>query len=184
MPIINKKILILILMFPFFSVNAKANYKDLAYNFSFKDINNQEYSLQQHKGKVLLIVNVASQCGFTKQYADLQKLHEEYKNEGLVLIGVPSNDFGNQEPGSNSEIKSFCETNFGITFPIMGKTLVLGKDQHPFYKWVADNYGKSGIPKWNFYKILINKDGKIEEVYNSLTNPKSSKIVKKIKDIL
>ena len=181
----TKKLLIFFfIMFSFFSTKADANYKNLAHNFSFKDINDKEYSLQQHKGKTMLIVNVASQCGFNKQYSDLQKLHEEYKDKGLVLIGIPSNDFGNQEPGSNSEIKSFCETNFGITFPIMSKTLVLGKDQHPFYKWVENNYGKSGIPKWNFYKILINKQGKIEEVYNSLTNPKSSKIVKKLKEIL
>lgn len=155
-----------------------------AYDFSFNNINEKKYFLKQHKGKVLMVVNVASQCGFTKQYADLQKLHEEYKNQGLILIGIPSNDFGNQEPGSNKEIKNFCETNFGITFPIMEKTSILGKNRHPFYNWVKENYGKSGIPKWNFYKILINKDGQVEEVYSSLTKPRSSKIINKLKKIL
>ena len=138
----------------------------------------------QYKGKVILVVNVASRCGFTKQYADLQKLYDENKSKGLIIIGVPSNDFGNQEPGSNKEIKNFCETNFGITFPIMAKTNILGDTGHPFYKWVEENYGKSGVPKWNFYKVLINRSGKIEDVYSSITNPSSKKIKNKINSIL
>ena len=177
-------IIILFTVLSFFTSKASSKSAQTAFNFYFNSIQEAKYPLSQHKGKVLMIVNVASQCGFTKQYGDLQKLHEEYKDQGLVLIGVPSNDFGNQEPGSNKEIKEFCENNFGITFPIMGKSSVLGKDQHPFYKWVKENYGKSGVPKWNFYKILINKDGQVEEVYSSLTKPKSSKIIKKLKKIL
>jgi len=178
-----KNYLILLFMFSFFS-SASANYNKLAYDFSFKDNSEQNYSLKQHEGKVLLIVNVASQCGFTKQYADLQKLYEENKNKGFIIIGIPSNEFGNQEPGSNTEIKTFCETNFGITFPIMAKTNILGEAGHPFYKWVKENYGKSGVPKWNFYKVLINKSGKIEDVYGSITNPSSKKIKNKINSIL
>lgn len=171
-------------MLSFFSSKVLSKSNKNAYDFSFINIEEKKYSLSQHKGKVLMIVNVASKCGFTKQYSDLQKLYEEFNDRGLVVIGVPSNDFGNQEPGSNKEIKSFCESNFGITFPIMGKTSVLGNNQHPFYNWVRESYGKSGIPKWNFYKILINKSGEIEEVYSSLTKPKSSKIIKKINKIL
>lgn len=171
-------------MLSFFTSKVSSKYDQTAYDFSFNSIQEKKYFLSQHKGKVLMVVNVASQCGFTKQYTDLQKLHEEYKDQGLILIGIPSNDFGNQEPGTNKEIKSFCESNFGITFPIMGKTSILGKNQHPFYKWIEDNYGKSGVPKWNFYKVLINKDGHVEEVYSSLTKPKSSKIIKKLNKIL
>jgi len=180
---LTKYLVIFILMFTFFS-KSSANYEKLAYDFSFKDINNKDYDLSQHKGKTLLIVNVASQCGFTKQYEDLQSLYTGYKDKGLIIVGLPSNDFGGQEPGTNQEIKNFCESKFGITFPLMNKVKVLGEQQHPFYKWVENNYGKSGIPKWNFYKVLINKDGKIEDVYSSITNPQSSKIVKKLKEIL
>ena len=171
-------------MFSFFSSKVSSKYDETVYDFSFKDINNKDYDLNQHKGKTLLIVNVASQCGFTNQYEDLQNLYTEYKDKGLVVIGLPSNDFGGQEQGTNQEIKNFCESKFGITFPLMDKIKVLGDQQHPFYKWVEHNYGKSGIPKWNFYKVLINKDGKIEDVYSSITNPQSSKIVKKLKTIL
>ena len=171
-------------MLSFFSSNVSSKSDQTAYDFFFNNLQEKKYLLNQHKGKVLMIVNVASQCGFTKQYDDLQKLHEEYKDQGLVLIGIPSNDFGNQEPGTNAEIKDFCESNFGITFPIMSKASVLGKNQHPFYNWVKANYGKSGIPKWNFYKILVNKSGQVEEVYSSLTKPKSSKIIKKLNKIL
>jgi glutathione peroxidase len=184
MPSIKKTLIVSIIMLSFFSSKVSSKSEQTVYNFFFNDIQEKKYLLSQHKGKVLMVVNVASQCGFTKQYEDLQKLHEEYKDKGLVLIGIPSNDFGNQEPGSNKEIKNFCESNFGITFPIMGKTSVIGKNQHPFYKWVKDNYGKSGVPKWNFYKVLINKNGHVEEVYSSLTKPKSSKIIKKLNKVL
>jgi glutathione peroxidase len=106
-----------------------------------------------------LLVNVASNCGFTKQYSELQTLYENYKDKGLVIIGVPSNQFGGQEPGDNNEIKDFCETNFNITFPIMNKFDVKGDKAHPIYVWAKKNYGKSAVPKWNFHKILINTEG-------------------------
>ena len=110
------------------------------------------------KDKVIVVVNVASQCGFTKQYDGMQKIWDLYQEKGIVMIGVPSNDFGNQEPGDNKEIKNFCESKFGITFPITEKTKVKGEDAHPFYKWARDNYGKEAIPKWNFHKIIIGKN--------------------------
>ena len=147
-------------------------------------INGDELVLSKFKGKTLLLVNVASKCGFTKQYADLQNLYELYKNKGLVVIGIPSNQFGGQEPASESEIKNFCETNFGITFPITSKYDVKGDNLHPIYFWAKETFGKSTIPKWNFHKILINKEGKVEDTFLSFTNPMNKKIIKKIEQIL
>jgi len=136
------------------------------------------------KGKTILLVNVASKCGFTKQYDELQKLYEEYQDKGLVIIGVPSNQFGSQEPGSETEIKDFCETNFNITFPMTSKYDVKGDKAHPIYLWAKETYGKSAVPKWNFHKILINKDGIIEDTFVSFTNPLSKKIINKLEQVL
>ena len=133
---------------------------------------------------IVLLVNVASNCGFTKQYAELQELFDKYNDKGLVVLGVPSNQFGGQEPGNNDEIKDFCETNFGITFPMTSKYDVKGDNAHPIYLWAKKNHGKSTIPKWNFHKILINKDGKIEDTFTSFTNPMSKKLTNKIDEIL
>jgi glutathione peroxidase len=131
-----------------------------------------------------LLVNVASNCGFTKQYAELQELYEKYSEKGLVVLGVPSNQFGGQEPGSNNEIKDFCETNFNITFPMTTKIDVKGENAHPIYLWAKENYGNAAVPKWNFHKILINRQGKIEDTYSSFTKPMSKKLTSKIEDIL
>jgi glutathione peroxidase len=168
----------------FFTKTIKAEDKKNFYDFSFNTIENKKYLLSQHKNKVVLIVNVASQCGFTKQYADLQTLWDKYKNKDFVIIGVPSNDFGNQEPGTNKEIKNFCETNFNISFPIMEKTIVTGKDAHPFYKWAKESYGNGAVPKWNFHKILIDKKGIINDTFISTTNPQSDKVIKKIEELI
>ena len=130
------------------------------------------------------MVNVASKCGFTKQYDDLQDLWTKYKDRGLVVLGIPSNQFGNQEPGTEKEIKEFCEVNFNINFPMTSKTDVKGENAHEIYKWAFKNYGKSAIPKWNFHKILINQEGKVEETYMSFTKPTSKKIINKIEKIL
>ena len=134
--------------------------------------------------KTVLLVNVASNCGFTKQYTELQELYDKYSEKGLVVIGVPSNQFGGQEPGSNNEIKDFCESNFNITFPMTTKIDVKGENAHPIYLWAKENHGNSAIPKWNFHKILINKQGKIEETYSSFTTPMSDKVIKKLEEIL
>ena len=127
------------------------------------------------------MVNVASKCGFTKQYDGLQELYDDYKDKGLVVIGVPINQFGGQEPGTEAEIKNFCETNFNINFPITSKYDVKGDNAHPIYLWAKETYGKSAVPKWNFHKILINKEGKIEDTFASFTKPMSKKIIKKIR---
>ena len=170
-------------MFTFFE-KVDAKYEKLFFDHSIKNINNETVDLNQYKGKTILLVNVASKCGFTKQYTGLQDLYEKYKNRGFYVIAVPSNQFGGQEPGSNSEIKDFCETNFDITFPITDKTKVKGDDAHDLYKWAKKNYGNSTVPKWNFHKILINKEGKIQDTFNSFIKPMSDKIIKQIDLIL
>ena len=176
-------ILISLIMFSFLE-KVEAKYEKLFFDLTIKDINKEVLNLSEFKGKTVLLVNVASMCGFTKQYSGLQTLYENYKNKNFVIIGVPSNQFGGQEPGSNDEIKNFCETNFNITFPITDKVDVKGDNAHPLYKWAKKNYGNSTVPKWNFHKILINKNGKIEETFSSFTKPNSKKITKKLLEIL
>ena len=161
-----------------------AKYEELFFDLSIKSIDNETINLSELKGKTILLVNVASKCGFTKQYTDLQTLYEKYKDKGLVVLGVPSNQFGGQEPGSNNEIKDFCETNFNITFPITDKVDVKGVNAHKIYKWAKENYGSSTVPKWNFHKILINKEGKIQDTFNSFITPLSAKIIKQLDLIL
>jgi glutathione peroxidase len=182
---LNKKILIYItiIMFSFLNKSISEN-SNTIFDFKINSIKGDELSLSDFKGQTMLIVNVASNCGFTKQYDDLQKLYDNYKDKGFVVLGVPSNQFGAQEPGKNSEIKDFCETNFNITFPMTSKYDVKGDNAHPIYKWAKETYGNSTIPKWNFHKILINKDGKVEDTYASFTTPMSKKIIKKLEQIL
>ena len=180
---ITEKILLIIIM-SLFSNTSSAKYEKLAYDFNFNDLDGSEFNLSEYKNKVIVIVNVASQCGFTKQYEDMQKIWEEYQKKGMVIVGVPSNDFGGQEPGSSKEIKTFCEAKFGITFPITEKVKVKGSDAHPFFLWAKKNHGSGAIPKWNFHKIIINKDGKIAETFSSITNPSSSKFTKVIETLL
>ena len=154
------------------------------YDFKLELITGETISLDKYEGKTVLLVNVASKCGFTKQYTDLQKLWEKYREKDLIVLGVPSNQFGNQEPGSNNEIKNFCETNFNINFPMTSKYDVKGENAHEIYKWAKDTFGKSAVPKWNFHKILIDKNGKIYDTYVSFTNPMSKKIIKDLENIL
>ena len=167
-----------------FTTNTLADDNKLAYDFSFNDLDGSILNLSQFKDKVIVIVNVASQCGFTKQYEDMQKIWEKYQSKGIVMLGVPSNDFGNQEPGNNNDIKNFCEAKFGITFPMTEKVSVKGENAHPFYKWAKENHGKSAVPKWNFHKIIIGKDGKVFDTFASITNPSSRKFVSSIEKAL
>ena len=179
----NLLIIIITIMFSFFN-KVQANYEKTFFDLSIKDIDNKVIHLKEYKNKTILLVNVASQCGFTKQYSSLQTLYDKYKNQGLIVMGVPSNQFGGQEPGSNNQIKDFCETNFNITFPITDKVDVKGENAHQIYQWARKNHGKSTIPKWNFHKILINKDGKIQDTFNSFVDPLSKKIINQIESIL
>ena len=174
---------ILLFMFSFFNKAISENLKTL-FDFKMNSISGDKLNISEFKGKTLLLVNVASQCGFTKQYTDLQNLYELYKDKGFVVLGIPSNQFGGQEPGSEKEIKKFCETNFKISFPMTAKYNVKGDNAHPVYKWASETYGKSTIPKWNFHKILINKDGKVQDTFTSFTNPMSTKLIKKIEELL
>ena len=179
----KKTILIgLIIMF-FFKNSVLANYEKNFFDFKIENINGEIIELAEYKNKVVLMVNTASYCGFTKQYEDLQNLYDEYKSKGLIVLGVPSNSF-NQEKKSNNEVKKFCQVNFNINFPLTSITEVKGDNAHEIFKWASQNHGKSAIPKWNFHKILINKKGKIEDVFSSFTKPTSSKIIKKIEEIL
>lgn len=144
-----------------------------AHEFEFTSIDGTPLPLSNYRGKIVLVVNTASRCGFTSQYAGLQNLWERYRNRGLVVLGVPSNDFGNQEPGSEAEIKRFCKENFGVDFPMTSKVSVRGGAVHPFYAWVAGLLGSSGMPRWNFQKYLIGPDGRLLSWYPPMTSPKS-----------
>ena len=169
-----------------FTFNNKvlAEYEKIFFVLNIKSIDGRIINFSEYNNKVILLVNVASKCGFTKQYTNLQKLWETYSDRGLIVLGVPSNQFGGQEPGTNKEIKNFCETNFNITFPLTEKVDVKGDKANDIYKWAYKNHGKSTIPKWNFHKILINREGKIQDTYSSFTEPTSKKITDKIEKIL
>ncbi|CAA7612710.1 glutathione peroxidase [Magnetospirillum sp. SS-4] len=130
----------------------------------------------QLAGKVVLVVNTASQCGFTPQYKGLQALWREYRDKGVVILGIPSNDFGAQEPASNAEVAKFCEINYGVDFPLMAKQVVSGKDAHPLYRWAAERTGPLGVPRWNFHKLLIGSDGRLLDWFASTTAPDSAKL--------
>ena len=140
-----------------FKTTTNAIYEKTFFDFSIKSNTGEIINLNKYKNNVILIVNTASYCGFTKQYSDMQKLWDKYKKDGLVVIGVPSNSF-NQEKDEDSEVKEFCEVNFNINFPMTTITKVKGDDAHEIYKWARENHGKSAIPKWNFSKILIDKE--------------------------
>ena len=142
-----------------------------AYDFSFKSIDGSQLPLSNFAGKALLVVNVASQCGLTPQYAGLETLWQARRGDGLVVLGVPCNDFGSQEPGSEAEIKAFCATRFSVDFPLTGKEHVIGADAHPLYKWAASELGEAAVPKWNFHKYLFNRDGSIAGTFGSRMPP-------------
>jgi glutathione peroxidase len=179
-----KKVIILlsIIMF-FFKTSVSANYEKKIYDFSIESINGEIINFKDYKNKAILIVNTASYCGFTKQYDELQELWDLFKERGLIVLGVPSNSF-NQEKDNNTDIKKFCEVNFNINFPLTTLIDVKGKDAHEVFKWAKDNHGKSAEPKWNFHKILINKEGKVEDTFASFTKPMSKKLIKAIENIL
>lgn len=148
-----------------------------AYAFSFKALGDGAVRLVDYVGKPVLVVNTASLCGFTPQYAGLQELHEKWSGRGLVVLGVPSNDFGAQEPGDESQIRSFCETSFGVGFPMTAKQKVIGGDAHPLYRWIVEELGEGAAPKWNFHKYLIGKDGALRDAWPSRVAPMSREIL-------
>ena len=149
-----------------------------AHQFSLPSIDGGELNLADFKGKSILLVNTASYCGSTKQYDGLQALWDAKRDDGLVVVGLPSNDFGQQEPGAETEIKEFCEVNFAINFPMSEKLVVKGAAAHPLYKWLKQETGAS--PKWNFYKFLIDGDGQAVTYFSSMTKPQSKKLIRAI----
>jgi glutathione peroxidase len=152
-----------------------------AYDFSFPAIDAGEIHLSDYSDKVILLVNTASMCGFTPQYAGLQKLWEDYRGEGLVVLGVPSSDFGGQEYSEDADILDFCEVNFDVDFPLTSKTKVKGPDAHPFYKWAEQQMGVENAPKWNFHKYLIGRDGRLVQSFDSRTKPEDEEMVSAIR---
>jgi len=156
-----------------------------AYDYSFMTlVDHNPLPLANYKGKVVLIVNTASKCGFTPQYARIEKLYKQYTDQGLVVIGVPSNDFGGQEPGTEEEVAHFCQLNYGVSFPMAAKEIVSGKKAHPFYLWAKNKLGFGTGPKWNFHKYLINRKGELIDYFFTTTSPDSKRFIKAIEKAL
>lgn len=155
-----------------------------AHDIAFTSIDGEPLPLSSFAGSAVLVVNTASLCGFTYQYDGLQAVYDRYRDEGLVVLGVPSNDFGQQEPGSEAEIKDFCEVNFDIDFPMTDKQSVKGKDAHPFFRYVADQLGEGSLPRWNFHKYLIGPDGELIGAWPSKAEPGGPEITGAIEQAL
>jgi glutathione peroxidase len=164
--------------------NAAKGSPTVAYDFDFIAIEGHPLPLSQYRGQPLLVVNTASFCGFTPQYTALQEVWQRYRDRGLVVLGVPSNDFGGQEPGSETEIKTFCETNFDIDFPMTRKQTVRGPDAHPLYRWLAAELGAASVPKWNFHKYLIGRDGRPLAWFATGTEPTAPAVAAAIEQAL
>jgi glutathione peroxidase len=157
-----------------------------AHDFSFAKLDEPgEIKLEDYAGKAVLVVNVASACGFTSQYRDLEALYESKAPKGLVIVGVPCNDFGHQEPAAERDIREFCDTSYHVTFPMTGKVEIVPSDRrHPFYQWIADELGDSALPRWNFHKYLIGKNGDLVGSYGSKTAPLAPDMLEAIKGAL
>ena len=153
------------------------------HDFTIESISGETINLSDYKSKVVLLVNTASKCGFTPQYSGLQKIYERYKDDGLVVLGVPTNDF-NQELSKDSDVKEFCEIRFGVEFPMSSIQPIRGENAHPVYKWIQSNVSVIGQPRWNFHKYLIGKDGKIINWFSSMTSPTSEGLVNQIETAL
>ena len=151
-----------------------------AYDFTFETISGEALPFSEYRGKLVMVVNTASACGFTGQYKNLQTVWSKYRDKGLVVLGVPSNDFGNQEPGDEAQIKNFCEVNFDVDFPLTSKVHVRGDDAHPFYRWASDEMGSLAKPRWNFHKYLVGPNGRLVDWFSTATSPTSGKITKAI----
>lgn len=174
----------LIALFTVFSAPSAFAAGTTAHDFAFTAIEGEPLALSQFQGKAVLVVNTASFCGFTPQYQGLQALWDTYRDRGLVVVGVPSNDFGSQEPGSSNEIKDFCSTNYQVTFPLAEKEVVSGAGAHPFYKWAREELGMLAAPKWNFHKYLIAPDGRLVDWFSTTTKPGSDKVIKAVEAVL
>ena len=166
----------------FFCFNAKSSDESF-HDFEISSISGDNIKLSEYKNKVVLLVNTASQCGFTPQYAGLQKIYDRYKEDDFIVLGVPSNDF-NQELSKESDVKKFCEIRFGVNFPMTSIQKIRGDTAHPLYKWIAGNVSVIGQPRWNFHKFLIGKDGKIINWFSSMTSPTSEGFINQVEKAL
>ncbi len=178
--IMRKLLLALLILF----ASTPAMAETTAHDFTLTGIDGKPMPLSQFKGKTVLVVNTASECGYTPQYEGLEQLWNAYKDKGLVIVGVPSNDFGGQEPGTAEEIASFCKLNYGVSFPLADKTPVKGKNAHPLYQWLGQQAGAEGQPKWNFHKYLIGPDGQFAGWFSTQATPTGPKITSAIKTLL
>lgn len=147
-----------------------------AYQFEFTGLWTDRLPLTAFQGEVVLVVNTASRCGFTPQYEGLQAIYDEYHERGFEIVGVPANNFNGQEPGSAEEIQEFCTLNYGVTFPMAGKTDVVGETRHPFYAWAEAQLGEAAVPGWNFHKLLIGRDGRLIAAFDTRTEPTSEAV--------
>lgn len=157
---------------------------ETAWDFTFTSIDGEAMPLSTWRGKALLVVNTASRCGYTPQYEGLEALWQRYRDRGLVVIGVPSNDFGGQEPGSAAQIKAFCATTFAVDFPMTDKNQVVGDDAHPFYRWAASVLGAEAAPRWNFHKYLIGPDGALVAAIPTRVEPTSEPVIEAVEKVL
>ena len=173
---------LIIISVMFFSTKSMSSDKSF-HDFSIESISGGDIKLADYKNKVVLLVNTASQCGFTPQYAGLQKIYDRYKDDGLVVLGVPSDDF-KQELSSDDDVKKFCEIRYGVNFPLTSIQKIKGESAHPLYKWISSNTSVIGQPRWNFHKYLIGKDGKVVNWFSSMTSPTSEGLVKQIEEAL
>ncbi|MGQ0675644.1 MAG: glutathione peroxidase [Rhodospirillales bacterium] len=155
-----------------------------AHDFEFESIDGKSMKLSRWKGKAVLVVNTASECGFTPQYAGLQKLWLAHRDEGLVVLGVPSNDFGGQEPGDEAAIGRFCSARYGVDFPLTAKQKIVGAEAHPFYRWIAAELGEAGSPRWNFHKYLIGRDGALAGAWPSSVAPDAEELASAVGEAL
>ena len=171
--------MILSMIFSTKSMSSEKSFHD----FSIESISGGDISLADYKNKVVLLVNTASQCGFTPQYAGLQKIYDRYKDDGFVVLGVPSDDF-NQELSSDDDVKKFCEIRYGVNFPLTSIQKIKGDSAHPLYKWISGNTSVIGQPRWNFHKYLISKEGKVLNWFSSMTSPTSDGLLKQVEQAL
>jgi len=157
---------------------------DDAYRFEFVSIDGERLPFGAWRGRPVLVVNTASYCGYTPQYRELEALWQRYRDRGLIVLGVPSNDFGRQEPGSATEIKEFCEKNYSIEFPLAEKCRVIGGDAHPFYRWIAETLGDAGTPRWNFHKYLVGPEGELVGAWPAQIVPTDRRITSEVERLL
>ena len=157
---------------------------ETVFDFTLQKLSGGDLKLKTFAGKPLLIVNTASKCGFTPQYSGLEEIWKAHKKDGLVVLGVPSNDFANQEPGNAKDIAAFCETNYGVDFPMAGKEHVSGSRAHPLFKFLSNEGGFMSAPRWNFYKYLVGRDGHLKTWFSSFTTPTSSRFKRAVQEIV